>query len=83
MLRHPAIAQVAVIGVPDDRMGEVGYAYVILRAGASATPDEIAAWCRAEMANYKEPRAVEIVDALPTNPAGKVLKYELRDRAAR
>jgi acyl-CoA synthetase (AMP-forming)/AMP-acid ligase II len=81
MLRHPAIAQVAVIGVPDDRMGEVGYAYVILRAGASATTDEIGAWCRAEMANYKVPRAVEIVDALPTNPAGKVLKYELRDRA--
>ena len=82
MLRHPAIASVAVVGVPDARMGEVGFAWVVLREGATAGADEIIAWSRDEMANYKAPRYVEIVDALPLNATGKVLKYELRDRAA-
>jgi acyl-CoA synthetase (AMP-forming)/AMP-acid ligase II len=81
MLRHPAIAQVAVVGAPDDRLGEVGHAFVILRDGSSATSDEIAAWCRDQMANYKVPRRVEIVTELPLNATGKVLKYELRARA--
>ncbi len=80
MARHPAIAQVAVVGVPDTRLGEVGYAFVILRDEAQATPDEIIAWCRAEMANYKVPRVVEVVTELPLNATGKVLKYELRAR---
>jgi acyl-CoA synthetase (AMP-forming)/AMP-acid ligase II len=84
MLRNQAIAQVAVVGVPDDRMGEVGMAFVVLRPDAqqAATPitaDELIAWCRAEMANYKVPRYVEFVDELPLNPAGKVLKYQLRE----
>jgi acyl-CoA synthetase (AMP-forming)/AMP-acid ligase II len=78
---HPAVGQVAVIGIPDDRMGEVGYAYVIPRLNATITPDELRAWCRDKMANYKVPRYIEIVDALPLNASGKVLKYELRDRA--
>ena len=82
MLRHPAIGQVAVVGVPDHRMGEVAMAYVIPRLGATVDPDEIIAWCRTEMANYKVPRYVEVVDALPLNASGKVLKYELRARAA-
>jgi acyl-CoA synthetase (AMP-forming)/AMP-acid ligase II len=82
MLRHPAIGQVAVVGVPDHRMGEVAMAYVIPRLGATVDPDEIIAWCRTEMANYKVPRRVELVDALPLNASGKVLKYELRARAA-
>ncbi len=81
MLAHPHIGQVAVIGIPDERMGEVGMAYVIPRAGTTPDPAEIVAWCREQMANYKVPRRVEIVDALPLNPSGKVLKYELRDRA--
>jgi acyl-CoA synthetase (AMP-forming)/AMP-acid ligase II len=80
MLRHPAIGQVAVVGVPDHRMGEVGMAFVVLRPDQSATPDEIVGWCRDEMANYKAPRYVEIVEALPLNASGKVLKFELRDR---
>jgi acyl-CoA synthetase (AMP-forming)/AMP-acid ligase II len=83
MARHPAIAQCAVVGVPDERLGEVGWAYVVLRDGAAATPDEIVAWCREEMANFKVPRRVEVVDALPMNATGKVLKYELRERAAK
>jgi HIP---CoA ligase len=78
---HPAVGQVAVVGIPDDRMGEVGYAYVIPRLNASITPDELRAWCREKMANYKVPRYFEIVEALPLNASGKVLKYELRDRA--
>jgi acyl-CoA synthetase (AMP-forming)/AMP-acid ligase II len=82
MLRNPAIAQVAVIGVPDERMGEVGMAFVVLRPEAAATPDEIVAWSRDVMANFKVPRVVEIVDALPLNASGKVLKTELRARAA-
>jgi HIP---CoA ligase len=82
-LRNESIAQVAVVGVPDDRMGEVGMAFVVLRPGAQATPEELIAWCGPEMANYKVPRHVEIVDGLPLNAMGKVLKYELRDRGAK
>ena len=82
ILRHPAVNQVAVVGVPDHRMGDVGMAWVVLRPGAELTADELVAWCRAEMANYKVPRHVRFVDVLPTNASGKVLKYELRDRAA-
>jgi acyl-CoA synthetase (AMP-forming)/AMP-acid ligase II len=81
MLRHPHVGQVAVIGVPDDRLGEVGMAFVVPRTGTAPDPDEIVAWCRSEMANYKAPRYVEIVDELPLNASGKVLKYELRARA--
>jgi acyl-CoA synthetase (AMP-forming)/AMP-acid ligase II len=82
-LRNDKVAQVAVVGVPDERMGEVGMAFIVLRPGESATPDELVEWSRAEMANYKVPRYVEIVDELPLNATGKVLKYELRDRGAK
>jgi HIP---CoA ligase len=78
---HPGVGQVAVVGVPDARMGEVGYAYVIPRLNASVTPDQLRVWCREKMANYKVPRHFEIVDALPLNASGKVLKYELRENA--
>jgi acyl-CoA synthetase (AMP-forming)/AMP-acid ligase II len=81
MVQHPAIAAAAVVGVPHERLGEVGWAYVVLRDGQSATGDELTEWCRATMANYKAPRRIEIVDALPLNATGKVLKYELRERA--
>ncbi len=78
---HPAVGQVAVVGVPDTRLGEVGYAFVIPRRDAAITPDDLIAWCREKMANYKVPRHVEIVESVPVNASGKVLKYELRDRA--
>jgi acyl-CoA synthetase (AMP-forming)/AMP-acid ligase II len=78
---HPAVGSVAVVGVPDERMGEVGYAFVVPRLNAQLTPDELIAWSREKMANYKVPRHVDIVDALPLNASGKVLKYELRDQA--
>jgi acyl-CoA synthetase (AMP-forming)/AMP-acid ligase II len=83
LAEHPAIAQVAVVGVPDDRLGEVGMAYVVPRAGQPAPdPEAIIAWARQKMANFKAPRYVEIVDALPLNATGKVVRYELRARAA-
>jgi acyl-CoA synthetase (AMP-forming)/AMP-acid ligase II len=82
MLAHPAVGQVAVIGIPDARLGEVGMAFVIPRPGTTPDPEEIIAWCRKEMANYKVPRAVEIVEGLPLNASGKVLKFQLRERAA-
>ena len=78
MLGNPAYAQVAVIGVPDERMGEVGKAYVVLREGERATPDAVIAWCREKMANYKVPRFVDIVAVLPTNATGKVQKFRLK-----
>jgi acyl-CoA synthetase (AMP-forming)/AMP-acid ligase II len=80
ILRHPAVAQVAVVGVPDDRMGEVGMAFVVPRPGEAVDPDGLVSWCRDQMANYKVPRHVEVVEALPLNASGKVLKFELRDR---
>ena len=82
LLAHPEIAQVAVVGVPDERLGEVGMAFVVPASGCSPDPDDLVAWARAEMANYKAPRRFAVVDALPTNASGKVLKVELRQRAA-
>jgi acyl-CoA synthetase (AMP-forming)/AMP-acid ligase II len=80
LLRHDDIRQAAVIGIPDERLGEVGMAFVVLRAGASTTGDDIITWSREQMANYKVPRAVEIIDELPLNATGKVEKKALRDR---
>jgi acyl-CoA synthetase (AMP-forming)/AMP-acid ligase II len=77
----PGIAQVAVVGVPDERLGEVGMAWVVPAPGAQLTPEGIVAWCREHMANYKVPRSVEVVDALPLNASGKVMKFVLRERA--
>jgi len=79
MLGNPAYAQLAVIGVPDERMGEVGKAYVVLRGGEKTTPEAVIAWCREKMANYKVPRSVEIVSELPTNATGKVQKFRLKN----
>jgi acyl-CoA synthetase (AMP-forming)/AMP-acid ligase II len=74
--------QVAVIGIPDERMGEVGMAFVVPAPDAQVTPESVIAWSRENMANYKVPRRVEVVDALPTNASGKVTKFVLRERAA-
>ncbi len=75
---HPAIAMVAVVGTPDERMGEVGKAFVVLRPGTRATAEELTQWARDNMANYKVPRSFQFVDDLPRNASGKVMKTELR-----
>jgi acyl-CoA synthetase (AMP-forming)/AMP-acid ligase II len=82
LLAHPDLGQVAVVGVPDERLGEVGVAFVIPKPDHTVDPDEVVAWARDHMANYKAPREVRVVEAFPLNAIGKVLKYELRDIAA-
>jgi HIP---CoA ligase len=78
---HPAVSQVSIVGVPDERMGEVGFAFIVLRPGHTLDADALTAWSRERMANYKVPRHMQVVDALPLNASGKVLKYELREKA--
>ena len=80
IMAMPGVAQVAVVGMPDDHFGEVGAAFVIPREGVALTPDDVMAYAREHLANYKVPRRVEMVDSLPMNATGKVLKTELRRR---
>jgi acyl-CoA synthetase (AMP-forming)/AMP-acid ligase II len=78
LAKHPAVAQVAVFGIPDEDWGERVHAAVVLADGESATADELRDFCRDRLANYKIPRSVEFIDALPVSGAGKILKRELR-----
>jgi acyl-CoA synthetase (AMP-forming)/AMP-acid ligase II len=75
---HPAIAQVAVIGIKDERLGEVGKGFVVLRDDFETTAEALTSWARDHMANYKVPRGFAFVTSLPVNAAGKVMKDVLR-----
>jgi len=77
---HPTVREVAVVGVADPTSGEAVKAFVVLKEKASVTGDELIDFCRNRIAVYKAPRAIEFVDSLPKNPAGKILKRELRER---
>lgn len=81
LYEHPAVAQCAVVGVPDSKWGEVGRAFVVLHPGASATPDELLEHMRGRLARFKVPKRVEVVERLPVSAAGKILKRELREAA--
>ncbi len=78
LAEHPAVMEVAIIGVPDDRWGEAVKAVVSLKPGAEATEAELIAWCQASLAKFKCPTSVDIIEALPRNPTGKILKRSLR-----
>jgi acyl-CoA synthetase (AMP-forming)/AMP-acid ligase II len=82
LLGHPGVANVAVIGIPDERLGEVGAAFIVPEDGIDLKAEEVITWAHSHMSNYKRPRRVEIVDVLPLNSSGKVEKNVLRSEVA-
>ena len=80
LLRHPAVQEVAVVGMPDEQWGEAPHAFVVLKPGASATGDELRQFVYDRMAHFKTPRAVHFVDELPKTATGKIQKFVLRGR---
>ena len=70
----------AVLGAPDERLGEVGYAFIVAREGSKPDPAELIAWCRGQIANFKAPRHISFIETLPRNASGKVQKYLLKQQ---
>jgi acyl-CoA synthetase (AMP-forming)/AMP-acid ligase II len=79
LMAHPEVADVGVVGVPDDTWGEAVHAVVVRAEGADATPESLIAFARERLAGFKCPKEVRFLDALPRNPSGKVLKKQLRE----
>jgi fatty-acyl-CoA synthase len=82
LLRHPAVLEAAVVGVPHERWGEAPHAFVVLRPGAAASAAELVEFARAGLAHFKAPRAVHFIDALPKTATGKIQKFVLRANAS-
>lgn len=80
--QHPAVLETAVVGIPHSKWGEVPKAYIVVKPGAQVSPEELQRLCLENLAKFKVPKEFEFIDALPRNPSGKVLKRELRRRAA-
>jgi fatty-acyl-CoA synthase len=83
LLRHEAVQEVAIVGLPDELWGEVPHAFVVLRSGATATAEELRQFARANLAHFKAPRGVTFVPELPKTATGKVQKYVLRASASK
>ena len=80
LFEHPSIAEVAVVGLPDEKWGETVVAVAALKPGRTLTLEELQAFATERLARYKVPRRLQLVEALPRNPTGKVLKYQLREK---
>jgi len=78
LYEHAAVAQCAVIGVPDEKWGEVGKAFVVFKPSPTATAEELIEFLRGRLARYKVPKSVEFMESLPLSPTGKILKRELK-----
>jgi fatty-acyl-CoA synthase len=76
---HPKVADVQVVGIPDDKLGEVAVAWIRLRAGNVASPEELREFCRGKIAHFKVPQHVRFVDSFPMTATGKVQKYKIRE----
>ena len=79
LISHPEIAQIAIVGAPDERLGEIAVAFVVPAKQTDPTESDLIDWARERIANFKVPRRVIFVENLPTNASGKVLKFELRE----
>jgi acyl-CoA synthetase (AMP-forming)/AMP-acid ligase II len=79
LLRHPDVTDAAVVGVPDEEAGEIPVGFVVLRAGAAVSPEEISQFVAGQVATYKQLRRLEVIDAIPKSASGKILRRLLRD----